>query len=206
MLFGNGDQKRFFTLLQSAAKNICESTRVFGEMTDNLTQSDGYAATIKELEHTGDKYTRELISLLNSMFITPLEREDILSLAQALDDVIDGVEAVASRLAIYRIAQSDDHIREFARILNQQAAEIAVAVERLGTKQQNQIQHNSVKINQLENEGDSELRKGLAQLFASCHDPIHLMKMKEIYEALETTTDRAEDVADALESVVMKNA
>lgn len=205
MLFQSGHDKRFFDLLRASAANIRESVRVFGEMTENLSRSNEYATKIKILEKEGDRYTHDVLALLNSMFITPLEREDILALAQELDDVVDGIEAAASRMAIYQVTESDEHIRAFTRILAQQTEEIAAAVDRLGSKNMLGIREHNVRIKAWEKEGDAELRHCLAELFSGLVDPVQLIKMKEIYETLEATTDRAEDVADTLESVVMKN-
>ena len=206
MLFRNNSDQKFFTLLRGAAANMCEAATLFGVMADEPHNGVDIAARLKELERTGDDYTQQLVSLLNATFITPLEREDILALAQELDDMVDGIEASASRMAIYGVTEGDIHIRSFAGILRQQTAEIAAAVETLGGKQLTAIREHNARIKVLEKGGDEELRRCLIELFSGMHDPIHLIKMKEIYETLETTTDRAEDIADTLESVVMKNA
>lgn len=206
MIFGGKDDKRFYSLLQGAAANMQESTHLFREMCQNLESRREYAVKMKALETKGDQFTQELIALLNQMFVTPLERDQVHALAVALDDVVDGVEATASRLDIYEIGEADEHMHSFARILEEQAREIAVAVDHLANRQLLKVRENSAQINQLENQGDEQLRRSLSELFTRETDPIRLVKMKEIYETLETTTDRAEDVADTLESVVMKNA
>jgi uncharacterized protein len=206
VIFGSAGDKKFYSLLQGAAANIQETAHLFVEMCQNLDNGREYAIRLKELEKKGDRFTQELITLLNQMFVTPLERDQVLSLAVALDDVVDGVEATASRLDIYQITEADQHIRNFARILEAQAQEIAVAIDHLSRKQLLKVRDNNIQINSLENQGDEELRASLSHLFATEKDPFRLVKLKEIYETLEVATDRAEDVADHLESVVMKNA
>lgn len=206
MLFQSSNDRKFYELLRGAAGNICASAELFRKMTENLALAPEFAGKLKDLEHMGDDYTHQLLALLNSTFVTPLEREDILALSQELDDMVDGIEATASRMAIYGISESDEHIRAFTMFLEQQSAEIAAAVQLLGTKDLTRIREHNRRIKVLEKNGDEELRRGLVALFSGHADPVHLMKIKEIYETLESTTDRAEDVADTLESVVMKNA
>lgn len=206
MLFSKNNDKRFFALLKESAENIVEVSRVFTDMIEDLGRAREFAIHLKDLEKKGDRYTHELITLLNKMFVTPLEREDILQLAVSLDDVVDAVEATASRLAIYRIDNTDQYIREFARIIQSQAMEITAAVKLLEAKELLKIRENTVQINVLENQGDEVLRAALGNLFDTVTDPIRIIKLKETYEALEHATDRAEDVANTLESVVMKNA
>lgn len=206
MLFGNSGNEKFFQLLRGASANMVDAARVFGHMVEDSGKAAEYAGKLKALEHTGDEYTRQILALLNATFITPLEREDILALAQELDDMVDGIEASASRMAIYGVNEADLHIRSFASLLQKQTAEIAAAVDILGTKKLLSIREHNARIKTLEKGGDEELRQCLIELFSRPLDPVYLIKMKEIYETLETTTDRAEDIADTLESVVMKNA
>lgn len=205
-MFGNANDQKFFTLLKAAAGNIRESAQMFTQMIEHLSSGQEYAARLKDLEHNGDRYTQQLGALLNATFVTPLEREDIWALAQELDDMVDGIEAVASRIALYNLTESDEHIRAFTQILEQQTTEIAAAVDLLSDKNLLPIREKNSRIKMLEKGGDEALRKGLTALFAHPTDPIYVIKMKEIYEYLESTTDRAEDVADTLESVIMKNA
>jgi uncharacterized protein len=206
MLFSSSNDRRFFALLRESAENMVEVAQIFSEAIENLDRSREYAIRLKDLEKKGDRFTHDLITLLNKMFVTPLEREDIFQLAVRLDDVVDGIEATASRLSIYRIRHSDQYIREFARIIQSQVSEIVVSIELLEKKELLKIRENTVQINVLENQGDEVLRAALGNLFETEKDPIHLIKLKEIYETLETATDRAEDVANTLEGVVMKNA
>jgi predicted phosphate transport protein (TIGR00153 family) len=193
-------------LLSDAAQVIYESAETFRQMVGDLERSGEYAAKLKDLEHRGDRATHELIALLNKYFVTPLDREDLLTLAVKLDDVTDQLEASAFRLHLYKIRTADRYLIEFGRIISAQAEQLKTAVERLGAKSLAQIRENAVKVNLLENEGDDLLRQALEQLFDDESNPVMLIKLKEIYETLETVTDRAEDVANALETIVMKNS
>ncbi|BDG58923.1 DUF47 domain-containing protein [Caldinitratiruptor microaerophilus] len=206
MLFASHRDRQFFSLLRDAAQNLAESAQVFWDLSQATGRADEYAARLKDLEKRGDRYTHDLITLLNKLFVTPLDREDILRLAVVLDDVVDGLEAAASRIFIYRVDEDNRYIREFASLIMGQAEEVVQAVERLQTKDLLRIRENAVQINVLENQGDDLLREALANLLNHEQDPVRIIKLKEIFETLETVTDRAEDVANALESVVMKHA
>ncbi len=205
LLSGNKD-RQFFSLLLDGAQNLSEAAQMFNQFAQNLNRAGEFAARLKDLEKRGDRYTHDLITLLNKLFVTPLDREDIMALAVKLDDVIDGMEAAAARLHLYKIAGEDRFIREFSVLIQSQAEEILLAMRRLQSKDLLKIRENAVQINVLENQGDDLLRESLAQLFEQEKDPIRIIKLKEIYETLESVTDRAEDVANALESVIMKNA
>lgn len=206
MLFESAKDKQFFTLLLDAARNIAASTDEFTQMVTRLDRATEYAGKLKDLEKKGDGYTRELIALLNKLFITPLDREDILGLAVKLDDVIDALEAASARLRLYKITQSDRFLTGFADLIKRQAQQIVQALEKLQAKNLQGIRENAVQINLLENQGDDLLRESLEELFDREQNAVTIMKLKEIYETLESVTDKAEDVANALESVVMKNS
>lgn len=197
--------KRFFHLLSASGQNILAAAQAFQTLAQHPVQVRESAIQLKELEQKGDQLTHELIILLNRLFVTPLEREDILQLAQRLDDVVDGIEAVASRMAIYGLTREDGYVLEFSRIIEGQARQIAAAMDNLDGRQLARLRDHSVEINALENQGDETLRAALEHLFRHGQDAIRIIQLKEIYETLEVVTDRAEDVADVLESVVLKN-
>lgn len=198
--------RQFFALLTDAAQNLLESSQTFAQLIENLSEASTLAARLKDLERRGDRYTHEVITLLNKRFVTPIDREEILALALEIDDVVDGLEAVASRLDIYRIPWADRHIRELTGVIQRQAEEIATAIHRLERDDLLRMRENAVQINILENQADEILRQALEELFQTVDDPKTIIKLKEIYETLELVTDKAEDVANALESVVMKHA
>jgi uncharacterized protein Yka (UPF0111/DUF47 family) len=143
---------------------------------------------------------------LNKTFITPIEREDIMALTTSLDDVLDGVEACASRFEMYHITEKDEYITLFADILVRSVHQIKNAIYLLTQKKLLAIREHCIALNELENQGDDVLRVSITTLFANVKDPIELIKRKEIYERLEQTTDYCEDVANTLESIIMRNS
>jgi uncharacterized protein len=205
LLFATGTDKQFFALLNDTAQNITATAGLFSELTGDLGHAAELTQQMGELERRGDQYVHDLTALLNRLFVTPLEREDVLALAEKLDDVTDDLEAAAARLHLYKVRGEYPILREFARVIGRQAEEIAGAVQRLQGRKLEGLREFIVRINDLENEGDILLRQALAELFDQEQDPVQIIKLKEIYEALETVTDRAEDVADAMETIVMKH-
>ncbi len=206
MMFGGSKDKQFFTLLTSSARVLTETAAEFARLAEQPERTAELAVKIKALEKKGDDSTHEIISLLNRLFITPLEREDILTLAVRLDDVTDGLEAAAARIHLFKLNSRNRFFVEFGKLIAAQAAQILAATQRLEGKDLQQIRENTKQINLLENDGDELLRQSLEELFDNEKDAIMIIKLKEIYETLESVTDRAEDVANALESVVMKNS
>ncbi|HWI65336.1 MAG TPA: DUF47 family protein [Symbiobacteriaceae bacterium] len=206
MLFGGSKENQFFRLLSSAASVLSETAAQFGRLAEQPELVAELSPKIKALEKQGDDITHEIISLLNRLFITPLEREDILSLAVRLDDVTDGLEAAAARIHLFKLRTRNQFFVDFAKLIQAQAAEIVAATQRLESKNLQPIRQHAMQINVLENEADQLLRRSLEALFDEQSDAVMIIKLKEIYETLESVTDRAEDVANALESVVMKNS
>ena len=193
------------TLVQSA-DNLLAACRLFQEEVHNLGEVEAYAERIKILEDKGDEYTHTIIHALNKTFITPLEREDILGIALKLDDVVDGIEAIADRLELYKITRADDYMRLFAQMIVNSAEEIVTAMNLLAQKKMQQMERHIYRINELENEADQLLRECLMTLFEEHHDPIYIIKKKEIFEMLEGVTDACEDVANILEALIMRNS
>ncbi|MGZ9586530.1 DUF47 domain-containing protein [Paenibacillus marinisediminis] len=196
----------FFETLQNMADTLVTASETFAKGVENLSDVAAFAKTMKELESKCDKFTHTIYKELNKTFITPIEREDIMSLASALDDVLDGMEATASRFDMYGLHERDEVVVHFADILKSSTYEIQKAMRLLSQKKLLPIREHSFKLNELENHGDELLRKGIKQLFATITDPIELIKKKEVYERLEQTTDSCEDVADILETIVMRNS
>jgi predicted phosphate transport protein (TIGR00153 family) len=160
---------------------------------------------IKEIEHQGDALTHSIIIMLNKTFITPIDREDIYALASALDDVLDLIDASAQRFVMYRVEKPTVEAKELAFIIVRCCHAINTALKHLG-KNHDDICDQCVELNSLENEADKVSREAISRLFSEEKDPIQLIKLKEIYEILERTTDKCEDAANILESVVVKNA
>ena len=161
---------------------------------------------MKGFEHEGDQHTHTIVTALNKTFITPIERDDIMELAKALDDVLDGIDACASRFDMYGIDKTDDYIRKFADNLRRSALEIKAAITLLTQKKLLAMQPHCRVLHALENEGDNLMREGIKNLFQNERDPIELVKYKELYQRLEETTDACEDVAACLQSIIMRNS
>jgi len=162
------------------------------------------ARKLKECEHRGDLVTHEIFERLNRTFITPIEREDIHTLASGLDDVLDSVEAIASRFVMFNISGSTQPARELARILVDCGVQIEQAV--LHLKDFKNLMAFTIELNRLENEADQISRDAVADLFSGKHDVLDVMRWKEIYGRLENAADQCEDVANTIETIVIKNS
>ena len=168
------------------------------------------ALRVRNLERQGDDITHQIFKALNSTFVTPLDREDIADLAGRLDDFVDAIEEATRRIRLYHIDQPTEHARRLARIIDQQAALIASTVPLLENRRQwDKLLQCSIDINRLEGEADDVLDQALTEKFDGVSDIeglIKAMRWGEIYEHLEDAADRAEDIADTLERIVVKNA
>lgn len=207
MMFGPKKNDPFLKNILDITENLNEAANYFVDFRlktkeDVKTMAD----KLKEYEHKGDKLVHDLIHGLNQTFITVIEREDLLNLGVILDDILDGIEACASRFDMFDITEADEYMRQFSINIRDSVAEILKAIELLQTKQLMEMREFTVRVNELESVGDELLRSGIKQLFASSQDAIHIMKYKEMYEILERVSDSCEDVADALETIIMRNA
>lgn len=196
----------FFETLQNMADTLVQASEVFVKGVETMDNVSEFAKNMKELESKYDVFTHTILKELNKTFITPIERDDIMALTTALDDVLDGMEACASRFDMYQVTERDEICILFADVLKRSTYEIQKAIRLMTQKKLLAIREHSIKVNDLENEGDELLRRGIKHLFATITDPITLIKYKEIYERLEETTDSCEDVAHILESIVMRNS
>lgn len=196
----------FFQTLENMADAIVHAADYFAQQVTEFNNVDQFAKKMKEFESQCDSYTHTIIVELNKTFITPIERDDIMNLTTTLDDVVDGLEATTSRFFMYHLSEPDEHITHFAEILRNSAYEIQKAIHLLSEKKLLAIREHTIRLNDLENQGDDLLRICINELFAKVTDPIVLIKKKEIYERLETTTDACEHVANMLESIIMRNS
>jgi hypothetical protein len=200
----------FFDLLEASAGNLLESALHFEAEFKSRTTSGEWAGMrrkMKDLEHTGDEITHEIVDRLNRTFITPLEREDILHLAHALDDVVDCLDGVCERLILYKITAVMPLAQELGRLIVAGAEEIKPLIHHLrdmhdGKTIQKRVQY----CNELENQADAVFHAALAEIFDNEKDPITLIKWKEILALLEDATDRIELVSKVVSSTVMRNA
>ncbi|HET6935411.1 MAG TPA: DUF47 family protein [Candidatus Angelobacter sp.] len=196
---------KFFDLFADVAQNLGEGARLLKRTLDDFKDVESRIQELKRIEHRGDDMTHNILTKLNQTFITPFDREDIYRLASSLDDVLDFIYAAGVRLIMYKITSAPEAASLLAEIVVRQTDQLSAAVSRLEKKHDNLLE-NCVEINRLENEADSVARAAIGILFEKEKDPISLIKLKELYEVLETATDKAEDAANVLEGVVLKSA
>ncbi len=200
-------EQKFFDLFEESAKNIIKGAQALKDMIDSWEFIDSRVAEITELEHEGDSITHQVISLLHRTFVTPFDREDIALLAHTMDDIIDFIHAAADAMFIYKISTPTERAKELADIILQGAIEVEKAVHGLRRKSEfKNILDRCVEINRLENMADRVYRAAIGELFENTEDITEIIKWREIYEHLESATDRCEDVADVLEGVAVKHA
>lgn len=198
-------EEKFFDLFEQQSSNIVAASRALEELTIDYASAKAKVQQIEDLEHAGDTLTHELVRRLNTTFITPIDREDIYALASRLDDVLDLIDAVADRLLIYKIVQPTDGCIAMAKIIVKTAEETDRAVRCLRNLSPYYHKH-CIEVNRLENEADRLLRDQLAALFEGGTDAIEVIKWKELYETMESVTDRCEDVVNVIEGIVLKMA
>ena len=197
-------EEKFFDMFISMAQNAHESSKLLTLMMEQPNKIRDTAETIKALEHKGDRMTHDLIVKLNKTFIVPIDREDIYGLSSKLDDVTDLIESIARRLVLFKVTEVSEAALELARVLQRSTAAIVVAVSELQNGMK--VMDPCIEINRLEDEADHIYHLALAKLFESEKDPIALIKWKELYEKLEASLDRCEDVANVIEGIIVKNA
>jgi uncharacterized protein len=200
-------EEKFFELFENQAKHSVEAAKLFVTMLDSWTPQSPLVAKLHDIEHEADITTHEIIDKLNRTFVTPFDREDIHMLASELDDVTDLIYSVANRMSLYKIDKITEDIKTLAGILVDSTENMRKAVAELGNpaKSRRVLDH-CIEINRLENAGDRALEKAIGKLFEGKPDPLEVIKWKEIYESLEYATDKCEDVANTLESILVKHS
>jgi len=198
-------EEKFYHLFHKQAEIISEAARLLLDGVRSGKARLASAATeIAVLEHRGDEVIHEVFSRLNQTFITPIDPEDIHSIASALDNVLDGIEDTSHRLVSYHVDPVPPNMVTLAEIVGTCAKSLMAAMQAL-EKNGNPMDH-CIEINRLENEADRIGRSAVADLFDTERDPIAVIKLKEVYEFFENTVDSCEDVADVLQNVVVKNS
>lgn len=200
---------KFFDSFAMATSNLVAMSTKFKELLDSKTEADREAVVreIHDLEHVGDDVTHRIFTELSENFITPFDREDIHYLATSLDDVADFINGTASRISLYQLKEIDQVMHSLASVLHRQTMEIDVAIQSLrNMKNAQRVREAIVRINDLENEADSIFDLAIARLFSEETNAVEMIKKKEILSVLETATDKCEDVANAMESILVKNS
>ena len=200
-------EEKFFFLIHQSASNI---QKVAGKLKDLLENYDDVAAKvaeIKELEEFGDSVIHNIMNALHRTFVTPFDREDVAALAERLDDVVDAIEEAARYMLEYKIEAPTPYARQMADIIVRCADELEKAASMLhyrGSRLKEILPH-TVGLNSLENEADQVISRAMGDLFSNGADAIYILKWRDIYNQLEEATDRAEDAANVLEGIVLKN-
>ena len=194
----------YFELFEEAGQNILRASDLLDQLLSNFPDSKPLAREILVCEQEGDRITHDIIDRLNHTFVTPIDREDILALASALDDIVDFTEEVADYLGLYKIEAPMDQAIRLAHVLKAACRQISEAIPRL--RGFRDISHYTVEINRLENEGDRITREAVASLFDGGIDPMVVIRWKDLFERLEAAIDAAERVANILEGIVIKNS
>ena len=200
----------FFELFDAAAENAAEVATVLAAVIAHEGDQGRQIRKLHDLEHRGDEITHRIYNALNSTFVTPLDREDIQGLAAEIDDFVDDLEEAAERLRLYQLTEPSETAQLFARIINEQARAIAQALKLLPELGKNleSVRGYVVEIHRLENEADDALRDVLGRLYADVTEVPELVRRiqwRELFSLLENATDRAEDVADVLEGILLKH-
>jgi len=200
-------EERFFSLFEDSARNMVKTAQGLKDLLDNWSNVEAKVAEITELEHEGDSITHQIAAQLNRTFVTPFDREDIQLLAHTMDDIVDFIHAAADAMLIYKIERPSSRARELADIIVQGAFEVEKAVKLLRSRSGlKNIFEPCVELNRLENMADRIYRAALAELFEDTTDLAEVIKWREIYDHMESATDRCEDVANVLEGVALKHA
>jgi len=197
-------EEQYFDLFVQMTLYICDAAR---ELKDMLADKDHnyqeYSRRIKGLEHACDELTHSISTKLNKSFITPFDREDIYTMSTALDDIVDLIDDAARAIIDFDVQEIKSYAREFAVVIERMAEQLREIIAIL--KKPKNVTQRLVEIHRLENEGDDIYHAAIAQLFHEEHDPLTVLKWKEIYEKLEAAVDRCENVANIIESVIIKH-
>ncbi|MCK5138938.1 MAG: DUF47 domain-containing protein [Thermodesulfovibrionia bacterium] len=193
-------------MFEKAARNLKMAGTLLVEMMENFSEAEIKAKQIYDAEQEGDMLTHEVIRELNKTFLTPVDREDIHALISRIDDVLDLIWAAVDRMILFKITSSTPEAVELSKILLSTTEIIEKSVTTLKKKKYTYVHEYCIEINRLENAADRVFRTALAKLFNEVTDPIFVIKWKEVYEHLEEALDNCEDVANILESIVLKHA
>ena len=198
-------EDKYFSLFLQMTEKIQEGSNILVEMLAAPdSEFDSFSKRIKSVEHECDELAHSVSTKLNTSFITPFDREDIYTLAMALDDVCDYIDASARSIVMYDIHDIDEHAKALALILQKMAVEVNGAVSFLHVAKG--MEQHLLSIQRLENDADDIYFKAMAELFKDSPDAVRLIKYKELYDMLENATDKCEYVGNIIESMVLKHS
>jgi len=197
-------EEKYFQLFDKMAEQINLAASTLIVLFDDMDNVDRHAEELKKVEHDADELTHDVLKRLNKSFITPIDREDIHALISAMDTVVDMIESVAARSVMYALKQSTPQMKELTRVLAETASATGRAVAKLQSS--DDLADLIVEVHSLEAKGDAIYRKAIRDLFAENNDALMVIKMKEVYEKLESAIDACEDAANVLENIKIKNS
>ncbi len=203
--------RKFYPLFEQASSNLVAISKVLYEAltTTSPEKRTEYIRQIEKLEHVGDDITHQIFNEVASTFITPFDREDIQKLAGGLDDIIDYIHGSAKRIELYKVDKIHPSMIKLAELIGSCAEELNAAIGSLRNLNENnmiKIRAALVRVNSIENHADDIFDNAVARLFEEEKNAIEIIKIKEVLSALETATDKCEDVANSLESIIVKNS
>jgi uncharacterized protein Yka (UPF0111/DUF47 family) len=197
--------EEFYDLFVEVARRTADASRLLQELLTGKPERLKYCVDqIKKLENEADEITHEVARRLDRTFITPIDREDIHLLASDLDDVMDRIDGTARRAQIFRVGKSPEGIDQLCELVIRASEEILLAVTKLREKRD--VMEHCINAKRIEEEGDAVYQEMLGRLFDTETDPVRIIKWKEIYDTLEHTLDESDDVANDIESIVLKHA
>jgi predicted phosphate transport protein (TIGR00153 family) len=200
-------EEQFFNLFEAQAAYNTRAVKTFKELVNAWDPKSTAFEKIREIEHEADITTHEIYDKLNRTFITPFDREDIHQLASEMDDIVDLVQSLCNRMRLYHIANSTPDLTQLVDILDQATDAIRKAVAELQNQAKTRrVLDYCIEINRLENTGDHARDMALSKLFEGQPDPIEVIKWKEIYELVEAAIDKCEDIANTIETILVKQA
>ncbi|MFA6002489.1 MAG: DUF47 family protein [Elusimicrobiota bacterium] len=199
--------EKFFRLFEAQADYGSKAVKAFKELVGNWDLKSPAFEQIREIEHEADITTHEIFDKLNRTFITPFDREDIHNLASEMDDIADIVQSICNRMFLYKIQHSTPDLMTLVDILDQAVDAIRKAIGGLQDKDKvRRVLDYCIEINRLENTGDHARDMALSKLFEGKPDPIEVLKWREIYEVVECAIDKCEDIANTIETILVKQA
>lgn len=200
-------EEKFFDMFEHAFKNAIKMGTKFRDLLRDYTDIEEKVREMDDIEHEGDIITHEIFDKLNRSFITPFDREDIHSLASEIDDICDFIKATSDRMLLYKIQKPTEDLINLSETLFRTILETAKAIKGLRDLKHTKRMHEyCIEINSLENEGDVILKNSIAKLFNDNMNPLDVIKLKEIYENLESAIDMCESIANTITSIIAKNA
>lgn len=199
-------EAKFFDLFDKQAENLVNAAEFYKKLVDEAAFTPENVRAMHEREHYGDELTHTIINTLNETFITPFDREDIMALANHMDDIIDGIYMITNRFCLYKITKPTESSKKLGGVIAQSTKALQKALAALRNKKMmKETLLQCVEINRLENEADVIRDEAISELFEKEKDPIMIIKQKELYEEAENVADYCEHTANVVESILVKN-